>query len=68
MYSVALVRSLGTFPVQVLGQAVMMDFTSNMFPSYPRIYDGAALYFLSKSGVATPANSQFDGKIIVGWT
>lgn len=68
MYSVALVRSLGTFPVQVLGQAVMMDFTSNMFPSYPRIYDGAALYFLSKSGVATPANSQFDGKLIFGWT
>jgi hypothetical protein len=68
MYSVALVRSLGTFPVQVLGQAVMMDFTSNMFPSYPRIYDGAALYFLSKSGVATPVNSQFDGKIITGWT
>jgi len=68
MYTVALVRSLGTFPVQVLGQAVIMDFTSNMFPSYPRVQDGAALYFLSKSGVATPTNSAFDGKIITGWS
>jgi len=67
MYTVALVRSLGTFPVQVLGQAVMMDFTSNVFPSYPDVQDGAALYFLSKSGAATPANSQFDGKLIFGW-
>lgn len=68
MYTVALCVDLGDFPVQVLGQAVMMDFTSNMFPSYPRIYDGAALYFLSKAGVATPANSAFDGKLVFGWT
>ncbi len=68
MYTVALVRQLGVFPVQVLGQAVMMDFTSNMFPSYPQIQDGAALYFLSKSGVATPANSAFDGELIFGWS
>jgi len=67
MYTVALVKQLGVFPVQVLGQAVLMDFTSNMYPSYPRIYDGASLYFLSKSGVATPANSAFDGELIFGW-
>jgi hypothetical protein len=67
-YTVALCVDLGDFPVQVLGQAVMMDFTSNMFPSYPRINDGAALYFLSKAGVATPANSAFDGKLVFGWT
>jgi hypothetical protein len=66
-YTVAVCVDLGDFPVQVLGQAVMMDFTSNMFPSYPRINDGAALYFLSKSGVATPANSAFDGKLVFGW-
>lgn len=68
MYAVALVKDLGDFPIQVLGQGVMMDFTSNMFPSYPRVYDGAALYWLSKAGVATPANSQFDGKLIFGWS
>jgi hypothetical protein len=67
MYTVALVKQLGVFPVQVLGQAVLMDFTSNMYPSYPRIYDGASLYFLSKSGVATPANSAFDGELVFGW-
>lgn len=68
MYTVALVKQLGVFPVQVLGQAVMMDFTSNMYPSYPKIEDGAALYFLSKSGVATPANSAFDGELVFGWS
>lgn len=67
-YAVALCVDLGDFPVQVLGQAVMMDFTSNMFPAYPRVFDGAALYFLSKAGVATPANSAFDGKLIFGWS
>jgi hypothetical protein len=68
MYTVALVKQLGVFPVQVLGQAVMMDFTSNMYPSYPKIEDGAALYWLSKSGVATPANSAFDGELVFGWS
>jgi hypothetical protein len=68
MYSVALCVDLGEFPVQVLGQSVLMDFTSNMYPTYPKINDGAALYFLSKSGVATPANSLFDGKLTFGWT
>lgn len=68
MYTVGLCVPLGEFPVQVLGQACMMDFTSNLFPSYPRINDGAALYFLSKSGVATPANSAFDGRLIFGWS
>lgn len=67
-YTVALVVDLGDFPVQVFGQAVMMDFTSNMYPSYPRINDGAALYFLSKSGAATPANSAFDGSLVTGWS
>lgn len=68
MYTVAIVRQLGVFPVQVLGQTVLMDFTSNMYPSYPKIEDGAALYFLSKSGVATPANSAFDGELVFGWS
>lgn len=68
MYTVALYVPLGEFPLSVLGQAVIMDFTSNMYPTYPRVYDGAALYLLSKSGVATPANSAFDGRLIFGWS
>jgi hypothetical protein len=45
-----------------------MDFTSNVMPSYPRVFDGAALYFVLKSGVATPANSAIDGKLVFGWS
>ena len=68
MYSVALVRRLAIIPVQVLGQAVMVDFTSNMYPTYPRIDDGAALYWLLKSGVATPANAAIDFDLNFGWS
>lgn len=68
MYSVALYVPIGFFPLTVLGQPVAMDFTTNVFPSYPRVNDGAALYFLSKSGVATPANSAFDGELNFGWS
>lgn len=67
MYSVALVKPLAEFPLQVLGQAQMIDFTRGLQPSHPRIYDGAALMFLLKSGVATPANSAIDGKLNFGW-
>lgn len=66
-YVVAYVRPIAEFPLQVLGQATMIDFTQGMQPSFPRIYDGAALYLLSKSGVATPANSAFDGRLNFGW-
>lgn len=68
MYSVAYVKPLAEFPLTVLGQAAFMDFTSNIYPSYPRIYDGAALYLIIKSGVATPANSAIDGKLNFGWS
>ncbi len=68
MYSVALVKPIAEIPLQVLGQPSFMDFTSNVFPSYPRIYDGACLGFIIKSGVATPANSAIDGKLIFGWS
>jgi len=67
MYTVALAVPIGEFPVTVLGAPNFMDFTSNIYPSYPRVYDGAALYFCLKSGVATPANSAIDGKLWFGW-
>ena len=68
MYSVALVKSIAEIPLTLLGQPAFMDFTSNIFPSYPRVFDGAALYFILKSGVATPINSTIDGKLIFGWS
>lgn len=67
-YAVALCVRLAEIPVQVLGQATYFDFTQGSQVSFPRVYDGAALYWLSKSGVATPANSAFDGALTFGWT
>jgi hypothetical protein len=62
MYSVALYKELARFPVTTLGVAAERDFL-NQLPSLPRIYDGAALYFLVGSGAATPANSAFSGHL-----
>lgn len=67
-YTVALVKSLGEFQINVLGQPAFMNFTSDGYPVMPIIYDGAALYFIIKSGVATPANSAVDGKLNFGWS
>jgi hypothetical protein len=36
-------------------------------PSLPRVYDGAALYWLLGSGVATPANSALSGYLNFVW-
>lgn len=65
-YSVALVRELARFPLSTLGLAAERNFLFEM-PSLPRIYDGAALYFLVGSGVATPANSAFSGYLEFVW-
>lgn len=65
-YTVAMVAPLARVPLTVLGQDTPMDFTST-FPSFPQIYDGAALFWLWKSGVATPANSAFDFDLVFGW-
>lgn len=61
-YTVALYRELARFPVTTLGVAAERDFL-NQLPSLPRVYDGAALYFLVGSGAATPANSAFSGHL-----
>lgn len=65
-YTLGLCVPLARIPLTVLGQDTMMDFTT-VFPSFPRVYDGAALYWLWKSGVATPANSAFDFDLAFGW-
>lgn len=65
-YTVALVKELARFPLSTLGLAAERNFVFEM-PSLPRIYDGAALYFLYGSGVATPANSAFSGHLDIVW-
>jgi len=59
-YTVALVKEIGRFPLSTLGLASERNFLFE-FPSMPRIYDGAALYFALGSGVATPASSAISG-------
>jgi hypothetical protein len=64
MYCVALFKPLGEpIPLQVLGQAVPWKFDGGV-----RVYDGAAIYAIGKSGVATPANSLIELSLNFGWT
>jgi len=64
MYTVALFKPLGEpIPLQVLGQAVPWRFDGGI-----RVYDGAAIYAIGKSGVATPANSLIEVNLNFGWT
>lgn len=65
-YTVALYKELARFPVTTLGVAAERDFL-NQLPSLPRVYDGAALYFVIGSGAATPANSAFSGNLDFIW-
>lgn len=65
-YCVALVKELARFPISTLGLAAERNFVFEM-PSLPRVYDGAALYFLVGSGVATPASSAFSGHLDLVW-
>jgi hypothetical protein len=65
-YSVALIREIAQIPLSTLGLAAEQNFLFGI-PSLPRIYDGAALYWVWGSGVATPANSGFSGYLNFVW-
>lgn len=65
-YSVALIRELAQIPLSTLGLAAEQNFLFGL-PSLPRVYDGAALYWLLGSGVATPANSALSGYCNFVW-
>lgn len=65
-YTVALVKELARFPISTLGLASERNFIFE-YPSMPRIYDGAALYFALGSGVATPASSAISGMLTTVW-
>lgn len=59
-YSVALVKEIARSPLSTLGLASERNHLFE-YPSLPRIYDGAALYFMLGSGVATPVSSAISG-------
>lgn len=65
-FSVALVKPLLTLPITTLGVAAERDLMNQM-PSLPRVYDGAALYWVIYSGAATPTNSAIYGHLDLGW-
>ena len=62
-----MVKELAQFPLSTLGLAAERNFLFDL-PSLPRIYDGAALYWIVMSGVATPANSAFSGQLTFIWS
>ena len=65
-YSVALIKEITRIPLSTLGLAGERNLLFE-YPSLPRIYDGAALYWLVGSGLATPANSAFSGELNFIW-
>lgn len=65
-YTVALVKELGRFPLSTLGLASERNFLFE-YPSMPRIYDGAAIYFAWGSGAATPTSSAVSGQLNFIW-
>ena len=65
-YTVAMIKEIGRFPLSTLGLSAERNFLFEL-PSLPRIYDGAALYWLWGSGVATPASSAFSGDLNFVW-
>lgn len=65
-YTVALIKEIAEVPLSILGQTTMVNLLTEM-PSLPRIYDGAALYWIFGSGVATPASAAFSGTLNFVW-
>ena len=65
-YTVALIKEITQIPLAVLGQAGERNLL-NELPSLPRIYDGAAIYFLWGSGAATPVSSAVTGALNFVW-
>ena len=66
-YSVGLVKPLLTMPLTTIGIASEREFFSQVPGGLPRIYDGAALYWIYYSGVATPVNTSYVGHFDLVW-
>jgi len=65
-YSVAMVKEITRVPLNVLGQAAERNLQFD-YPSLPRIYDGAALYWLYMSSTTTVVNATFSGDLTFIW-
>lgn len=65
-YTVAMVKEIARVPLNVLGQAAERNLQFD-YPSLPRIYDGAALYWMYMSSTTTPANATFSGDLTFIW-
>lgn len=65
-YTVALIKEIARVPITTLGVAAERDLV-NQLPSLPRIYDGAALYWIVGSSTTTPANANFSGHLTTIW-
>jgi hypothetical protein len=65
-YSVAMYKEITRIPLNVLGQAAERNLQYEM-PSLPRIYDGAALYWMVISSTTTPVNTNFSGALDFVW-
>lgn len=65
-YTVALIKEITELPLSTIGLAAERNLMTEM-PSFPRIYDGAALYWIYGSGAATPINSAFSGTMNFIW-
>ena len=61
-----MIKEIAEVPLSILGQTTMENLVTEL-PSLPRIYDGAALYWIWGSGVATPASSAFSGTLTFIW-
>lgn len=61
-FSIGICKPLLTLPMTTIGVAAERDLM-NQIPSLPRVYDGAALYWLLYSGANTPTNSAFYGHL-----
>ena len=66
-FSIALVKPLIRIPMTTIGLAGEREFFTQTSGGAKRVYDGAALYWLLFSGVATPTNSGFFGHLDFVW-
>lgn len=66
-FSVGLCRPLITMPMTTIGVAAERQFLTQVAAAVPRIYDGAALYWMIYHGAATPTNSPFFGHLDMVW-
>lgn len=66
-FSVGLCRPLITMPMTTIGVASEREFLTQVAGGLPRVYDGAALYWMIYHGANTPTNSAFYGHLDFVW-